>query len=606
MTVGAAAVATVVMLGLLAVDHSEQVLHPSLYDDPDMRRLLLATVLAVTLPVLVLLSVAAKLSAQLRERRLANLRLLGLPPSRTRIVAVTEVAASALAGALIGILVFWLVRPFAPHVDVAGRSWSTASLTPTLRGYVAVLAAVPIAVSVVAGLPRRADRAGALAVAHASAYKRPSWWRVAPLVAGVALCLYVMREADKSANTANVIPYFIAAVASLGVGVVLLLPLVVRFVADLLLRLSQRPVFAIAARQLQAQPAGVNRVISGLLIGLFLVTGARGVVAAFEGTPQYRDAAAQLRDQQVATVQSTSGQVRGLIARIKTIPEVTNSTAFPVLQGACQPTSSCPWAIVASCAQLRAAALGSAGCTDDHPMWIGEARRNYDPDAQQQRRWQPVESRRKAATSLVLPSPQGELTRGDLLHRLLSVDVVIPASLAGVRTLLPMTMTEVYVTAAPGRDLSDKLLRLRGVEVGARADFVDYDFVAKLRALVWSITTVIVSLGLLAFAIGAIDRAINRRREVVSLQLAGVSKRVLRKTQLVEAAVPIVFGCVLAIGCGVLASASYLSIGGQSGAVPWQAAGGMAAMAVAGSIAVAALTVIASSPRIRPDLIRSE
>ena len=92
----------------------------------------------------------------------------------------------------------------------------------------------------------------------------------------------------------------------------------------------------------------------------------------------------------------------------------------------------------------------------------------------------------------------------------------------------------------------------------------------------------------------------------MSLQLVGVGGSVLRTTQWLEAAVPLAFGSLLAIACGVLASAAYLSIGGEGAPVPWHAALGLAASAAVGSVAVAGLTVVASSPRIRPDLIRSE
>jgi len=85
--------------------------------------------------------------------------------------------------------IFWLLRPPAWHLSVAGRSWRTTNLTPTITGYVTVLVAVPLAVSVVAGLPRRAERAGALAVAHAGAQKRPTLLRAVPLLIGAALFL---------------------------------------------------------------------------------------------------------------------------------------------------------------------------------------------------------------------------------------------------------------------------------------------------------------------------------------------------------------------------------------------------------------------------------
>lgn len=79
-----------------------------------------------------------------------------------------------------------------------------------------------------------------------------------------------------------------AGIGLTGIGVVIVVPVFVRLLADLLHRFSPGPATLIAARRLQAQPAGVARVIAALMIGLFLVMGARCVVVAFGRTPQIR------------------------------------------------------------------------------------------------------------------------------------------------------------------------------------------------------------------------------------------------------------------------------------------------------------------------------
>lgn len=167
------------------------------------------------------------------------------------------------------------------------------------------------------------------------------------------------------------------------------------------------------------------------------------------------------------------------------------------------------------------------------------------------------------------------------------------------------TRYEVLARGRPGTDLVAGLLPT-GLSFTTFGDGSYYDFVAGLRQLVWAVAAVVLSIGLLAFAIGAVDRAMARRREVVSLQLAGVGPEVLRRTQWIEAALPLAAGIVLAVGLGALAGASYLAYGGITADVPWPQTLGLAVTGAAAAVFVAGLTVVAASPRIRPDLIRSE
>jgi hypothetical protein len=56
------------------------------YGDQELGVLTGGVLLAVGVPVVVLVSTAARLSASVRDRRLASLRLIGLPPASTRLV----------------------------------------------------------------------------------------------------------------------------------------------------------------------------------------------------------------------------------------------------------------------------------------------------------------------------------------------------------------------------------------------------------------------------------------------------------------------------------------------------------------------------------------
>lgn len=143
MVVFAAAVGTLVMLAILAIAAAERLRTDNGFSPAELQRLTTAIVLAVALPVVALAATIGRLSASLRDRRLANLRLLGLTPLQPRVVAATEVGLAAVAGTAIGLIAFFALRPVLASADLAGREWSAAALQTGALGYVLALLGVP-------------------------------------------------------------------------------------------------------------------------------------------------------------------------------------------------------------------------------------------------------------------------------------------------------------------------------------------------------------------------------------------------------------------------------------------------------------------------------
>jgi len=134
----------------------------------------------------------------------------------------------------------------------------------------------------------------------------------------------------------------------------------------------------------------------------------------------------------------------------------------------------------------------------------------------------------------------------------------------------------------------------------------EYDFVARLRTLVWAVAAVVLGVGLLGFAMAAVDRTLSRRAEMVSLQLVGTPRRVIRVAQWWEAALPLAVGLPLAVLLGWSVGSGYLALGDALEARPWESVLGLAAVSVAAGLVAAGLTVVACAPRVRADLIRRE
>ncbi|HEY7174572.1 MAG TPA: FtsX-like permease family protein, partial [Micromonosporaceae bacterium] len=101
-------------------------------------------VLAVVFPMLVLIATATRLAADRREERFAAIRLVGGTPTDIRIVAAIEAMISAFVGAVLGTVIFLLIRPVLAGAALVGTRYFEKDLTPTAIGYFAMLVGVPV------------------------------------------------------------------------------------------------------------------------------------------------------------------------------------------------------------------------------------------------------------------------------------------------------------------------------------------------------------------------------------------------------------------------------------------------------------------------------
>lgn len=596
----AAAAGTGVAMVVLAFARADRVVHPERYTDGGIGRLVAVVIAVVGLQVAALAAAAGRLSAVVRARRLANLRLLGLTAARTRLVSAIEVGLFSGIGAAMGVGLFAAIRPALAKVAISGQRWPEHELHPgALASAIVTIVSVLMTIGL-AVLPDRLGQAASPARVRRASTNAPTVWRLVPLVVGVGLCLCVQRTASDGMRVRT----FIAGVLSLGTGVMLVLPIFVRLVAGVLERVARGPVLLVTARRLQAQPAGMSRVVTGLLIGLFVATGARSVVTAFEATPQYEGAAIGVLDHQSVALGAGAEEAAGMAQSISAVPGVRSATALPELTlTGCDPGTGqgCLSAVVATCDQFETVFPTAIGCVPDEVQWIRQFEQT-PPDIDEGARWA---TQGGTGPSVPAEPVQSRIEIGSIEPFSRGNSVRIPPASPGIIKLASTASYTVNVIGEPGRDLPDRL-RAAGFDGAFSSwDPAEYNFVATLRALANAVAALVLGLGLLAFAIAAIDRATDRRRDVTGLVLLGAPRSLLRRTQWIEAAVPIVGGGVLAVLLGLLAGAAYLA-GSEGVAPPITTAMWLATAAALGGLMVAGLTVVAASPAIDAHNIRRE
>lgn len=571
----------------------------------------------VALPVIVLIATISRLSASVRDRRLANLRLLGLSANQTRLVASVEAGVVSIVGSAFGAAAAALIAVVGTRIVESNQVWAGASVSPPAIAWAVVPLAIPAVAVLAAVLPQRLATDRALTHTRQRSSSPVRLVRVAPLLVGFLLCSSTRAPLfDRSANTLQSweIVATLVGIALLGIGMLLVIPVFMSLIAAVLLRFGRGPLATLVGRRLQTQPAGATRVIAALMMGLFIVVGARGVLVVFLATPQYVAAADFVERDQTAEVSVSSGEVRNTLEALEAIEGVRHVNTFPVLQGeppgAASDGSDGVIVLVATCEDLTATGGPLAGCSRDAPSLVG------DP-------WitvsDPKEMQVRTVVDMFNNASHGPALNVDLRHAA-AIDqsdfdrgvgalsgnlvVVVPPDTPGVAQLLPTTDRLLVAHAGPGRLLYHRVGDA-GYRVNSMVDIENYDFVQGMLVVVWILAAVVIAIGLATFTIAGVDRAIGRRRELTALRLIGTPQRLLRRAQWLEAALPTVLGTSLAIAAGAYAGATYLQRA-DSLTISYTSAITLALTSGVTSLLLAWLTTLGTASRLDPEHIRSE
>src|SRR5215472_8573569 len=335
-------------------------------------------VLAVLFPMLMLISTATRLAADRREERFAALRLVGGTPADIRVIASVESVVSAFGGAVLGIVVFLLVRPALAGAALIGTQYFEAQLTPTVWGYLAMLVGVPVAAAVAALISLRRVQVSPLGVSRRAKPKPPSLWRLAPLVLGLVLYVYGLSKTTHKSIGAPAYPGLLVTM----VGLVIAGPWLTSGASRLFGRLIPGSSALLSTRRLADNPKTAFRAVTGLVLAVFLGTMVGTIVPAINST-EASPANAALSNVLLDQVGLDSHQGAKLLSGLSEIP---GATAYPLYSlqtadGSVGPGLG-PGDTAVSCAVMRAlAALGQcapglqavqasdSGLFDDNPMY---------------------------------------------------------------------------------------------------------------------------------------------------------------------------------------------------------------------------------------------
>lgn len=221
---------------------------------------------AFVLPILILIGMATRLAATRREERYAALRLVGATNRQIAVISSVDASVSALAGTLLGMLLFVLFRPLLADAALFGSKYFSYAVTPTALGYLALLVCVPLASTIASLIALRRVRISPLGVTRRQTPPKPSFLRVVPLLLGIALYGYGVATTDSQQIGPGVYPGLLLAM----IGLVIAGPWLTFAAARLMARYTGNAPSLLAARRLADAPKASFRAVSGLVLAVFL------------------------------------------------------------------------------------------------------------------------------------------------------------------------------------------------------------------------------------------------------------------------------------------------------------------------------------------------
>ncbi|PFG20903.1 FtsX-like permease family protein [Serinibacter salmoneus] len=579
--------------------------------ETDPRRAPIASLLAlITAPVIALLLAVGRMSAEVRDRRLASLMLLGVSRARTLTVAAVENLLPATVGAVAGIGLFGLLRVLTTALA------RDALAEPIVGGSRTILVAFGVVVvSTVLALAPIRRLAGGPATASEATVTAPSAWRLVPIPLALGLLGAVFATPTDQVTARTDLALFGAAVAS-ALSIALATPWVISGVAGLLVRAPSVSVL-MAARSVQTQGPAIARRVTGLGITSFVVLSAAGYLGIHESDPVTSGYVHQAEQgPQEVWIDAPNGESPldpGLAAQIEAVAGVQGVWHTGTLRSPCSDgEESCSRVFVGTCRDLALLADVS-GCSDAQAAWIRPTNvpRHLAAATSPERGTQAALENTRTGEPITLQVPgtmeQDVLASTQRWPRPEQYDLFVPAALA--EELKAIDETHLTVVADQG-----SRVRFDIIGLAERADasvFVPalpaYEQIATLRVVVWSVAAASIAVAALIFALASIDRARHQRRTRARLVAVGVPARLLRSAQALATGTTLAVSLAVALGLGWASVTALAHTAGESQRmVNWTLLAVATAAISASAGALTLLTLPLTRTAVRAEDLRQE
>ncbi|MEU3648289.1 FtsX-like permease family protein [Lentzea sp. NPDC034063] len=546
--------------------------------DPVLWMLSLVGIVVLLFPVLVFVSVATRLAAAQRDRRLAALRLVGAAAGRVRLIASGETLVGALTGLVFGVGFFFAVRPLADDVPVPELALYPGDLMPTPSLTAVVLVAVPVLAVLTSLFAMRRTIIEPLGVVrYQKPVRRRLWWRLVPAGGGIALLASQFGDTGEKGSTFQVV--VIAGVVLLMLGIPVLLPWLVERVVNWMR--GATPALQLAVRRLQLDAGTAARVVGGVAVVLAGTVTLQVILASVEKdvvSEEKRDATHNFVSLTPKDDIDTAG-LNEAVAASKGVRAVHVLDRVFVTQSGSRNTM----VSIGTCAALKAQA-DATDCVDGKAYLVRFAR------------------------------DIAEAKSGDVVMTMDNSAWTLPALQE-----VPGTMPGIYLTpaAAKGLDLTgnrpqlqaeldlavpDAAEHMRNSIAGygwrVHAYFIGQDDTAEVELIFASIRRALLAGAVLTLLLAgasllvmALEQVRERRRPLAVLAATGVPRGTLARSLLWQNGVPLVLSTVIAVGTGIGLGVMVTRVFNAEVAYDWTGIAALTGASMALVLAVTALTL---------------
>ncbi|MEY4348385.1 MAG: hypothetical protein RIS43_804 [Actinomycetota bacterium] len=598
---------------------------------------------ALGIPILAFMLAASRMSASVRERRLASLRLIGLSKARTQFLASIETVVTSAVGALLGVVAYFAaIRIFAGAV-IFDHSWFVETVSPTFSGVAFVLVFIPLLSLMSSALPLHKISRKPLAVVKRAKASHPSWWRLLPLIGGGAAMLHVIATPVWDSEGHYILSgtpekimlgIFVLGAIALAVGVPLGVPIIARMIGKGWAAIAKRPAFILASRGIQHDPTSTTRLISTFLTVLLVGTVGAAMLSTQASNSYYQYVhLARTTGPNVVSVSYGYDRITGkqlptpnfAEARkmLTSIPGVQDLVQTRYWDSPCNETNfNCYQIVEISCDVLQRLDFYSGECKPGEVLLPSRMSDQLGTQGLlsghvQINGWRSIEDvglKEPEAFDITLPKARiAEFSNKFYGSSFFSMVVStgfnnLPAGIYGQDSnwylLLDAGDNVDTIEKNVTRDVQ---LMSSSMNVYPAADprvLTEYDRTMSIARLV-TVTAGLIAL--LALLVTSLDRARERRRLFAMQRVAGVSSRTLLVSQILQGAIPLLIGAIAAGGVAMLVAKAILHTSSRNEPVmQWGALWTTAGLGLVAVIAMGLSAIPSVKLRLRAQDLRRE